>query len=43
MVEDLMLVNLNLSYIFYNCVSLETLPDISKWNTIKVTNLSFMF
>ena len=28
---------------FSNCSSLESLPDISKWNTNKATNMSEMF
>ena len=28
---------------FYNCKSLSTLSDISKWNTNKVRNMSYMF
>ena len=28
---------------FYNCESLSNLPDISKWNTNNVTNMSYMF
>ena len=31
------------SYMFYNCTSLNSLPDISKWNTINVNNMSYMF
>ena len=30
-------------YMFYGCSSLLSLPDISKWNTNKVTNMSDMF
>ena len=33
----------NMSYMFYGCKSLSSLPDISKWNTDKVTNMSSMF
>ena len=32
-----------MSYMFCNCSSLSCLPDISKWNTSKVTNMSYMF
>ena len=32
-----------MSGICLNCKSLSSLPDISKWNTIKVTNMSYMF
>ena len=28
---------------FYKCISLTSLPDISKWNTSNVTNMSGMF
>ena len=28
---------------FFNCSSLESLPDISKWNTTNVEDMSFMF
>ena len=34
---------LNFSFIFYNCSSLESLPDISNWNTKKVINMHGMF
>ena len=33
----------DMSYMFYGCSSLSSLPDISKWNTNNVTNLSWMF
>ena len=33
----------NLKYIFYNCSSLSSLPDISKWNTNNVIDISEMF
>ena len=33
----------NMSYMFSGCDSLETLPDISKWNTNNVINMSYMF
>ena len=29
--------------IFSDCSSLKSLPDISKWNTNNVTNVSYMF
>jgi surface protein len=32
-----------MGHIFYGCKSLSSLPDISKWNTNKVTNMSYMF
>ena len=28
---------------FCDCSSLQSLPDISKWDTKNVTNMSFMF
>ena len=34
---------IDMSYMFYNCSSLLSLPDISKWNTNNVINMSFMF
>ena len=33
----------NMSYMFYNCKSLNSLPDISKWNTSNVEDMSGMF
>ena len=33
----------NMSFMFYNCESLISLPDISKWNTGNVNNMSYMF
>ena len=33
----------DMSYIFSDCSSLSSLPDISKWNTNNVTNMSYMF
>ena len=32
-----------MSWIFYNCSSLISLPDISKWNISNVYNMSGMF
>ena len=32
-----------MSYMFSNCESLTSLPDISNWNTNNVTNMSYMF
>ena len=29
--------------LFYDCKSLKKIPDISKWNTSKVLNISFLF
>ena len=33
----------NMSYMFFWCQSLSSLPDISKWDTSNVTNMSWMF
>ena len=33
----------NMSYMFYGCKSLTSLPDISNWNTNNVTNMRDMF
>ena len=33
----------DMSYMFYRCSSLSTLPDISKWNTSNVNSMSYMF
>ena len=33
----------NMSEIFYNCLSLSSLPDISKWNISKVGYFSGIF
>ena len=33
----------NMSYMFYGCSSLLSLPDISRWNTNNVTDMSYMF
>ena len=33
----------DMSYMFYRCSSLSSLPDISKWNTNNVTNMCYMF
>ena len=33
----------NMSFMFSNCPSLLSLPDISEWNTNNVTNMSYMF
>ena len=33
----------NMSEMFENCLSLSSLPDISKWNTINVIDMSGMF
>ena len=32
-----------MSYLFYECSSLKSLPDISKWNVNNVTNMSALF
>ena len=33
----------NMNKMFYGCLSLSSLPDISKWNTNDVKNMSGMF
>ena len=33
----------DMSYMFYNCRSLISLPDISKWNTANVKDMTCMF
>ena len=33
----------NMSYMFCNCISLSSLPDISKWNTNNVKNMNGLF
>ena len=33
----------DMSGMFYGCSSLNSLPDISKWDTKNVTNMSYMF
>ena len=35
--------SINMSYMFYECSSLISLPDLSKWNITKVKNMSYMF
>ena len=37
--EEIKSIN-NISHIFENCTSFLSLPDISKWNTEKITNMS---
>ena len=32
-----------MSYMFYKCSSLNSLPDISKWNTNTVTTMEALF
>ena len=32
-----------MSNMFYNCSTLKSLPDISKWNTNNATDMSYMF
>jgi len=34
---------MDMSYMFYNCKSLISLPDISNWNTSNVIDMSYMF
>ena len=33
----------DISYMFFGCSSLSSLPDISKWNSNNVNNMSYMF
>ena len=33
----------DMSYMFYYCISLLSLPNISKWNTNNINNMSWMF
>ena len=33
----------NMKHMFYGCNSLKSLPDISKWDTCNVKDMSFMF
>ena len=33
----------DMSYMFYDCSSIFSLPNISKWNTSNITNMSYMF
>ena len=33
----------NMSYMFHECYSLKSLPDISEWDTRNVTDMSYMF
>ena len=33
----------NMNSMFYECSSLQSLPDISKWDTKNVTDMSYMF
>ena len=32
-----------MSYLFYDCESLSSLPDISNWNNSNVTNMNRIF
>ena len=32
-----------MSYLFNDCALLKSLPDISKWNTNSVTDISYLF
>jgi len=34
---------IDISFMFYGCNSLISIPDISKWNTYNVKNMSYMF
>ena len=44
---EVKLTNINditdMSYMFYHCSSLLSLPDISKWDTSNVTNMNSLF
>ena len=33
----------DISYLFYGCLSLKELPDISKWNTANVRTMEYLF
>ena len=33
----------NISYMFYECLLLSSLPDISTWNTNNITDMKYMF
>ena len=33
----------DMSWMFHDCLSLSTIPDISKWNTDNFKNISYMF
>jgi len=32
-----------MSLMFYGCSSLKSFPDISKWDILKITNISYIF
>ena len=32
-----------MSYMFYECLKIESFPDISGWETINVNDMSYMF
>ena len=32
-----------MSFLFSDCISLASIPDISDWDTLNVINMSFMF
>ena len=34
---------IDMSYMFYNCSLLSSLPDISKWNISNVIDMSYIF
>ena len=34
---------IDMSYMFCKCLSLQSLPDISKWNTSNITDMYDMF
>ena len=33
----------DMSFLFYDCISLQIFPDISKWETKNVTEMKYMF
>ena len=41
LIENIHIANMN--NMFYNCSSLVSLPDVSKWDTANVTNMNNMF
>ena len=32
-----------MSYMFFGCISLKSLPDLSKWDTSNINNMIWMF
>ena len=35
--------SISLRYLFYNCKSIDSLPDISNWNIERIKDLSYIF